>query len=512
MSPHALRLTGITKTYGANTVLRGVDMTVEPGEIHALLGENGAGKSTLIKLLAGVEPRDAGEISVGGTMLPAGHDPQDVRRNGVAFVHQNLALADSLSVADNIGLTVGFPRGRVGIDQAATRRRAERFLEVAGGTGIDPDAPAGSLTQDEKVLVALARAFALDARVVVLDEVGASLPTPEMERLAAGLRRAKGRGIAYVYVTHRLNEVFDFADRLTVLRDGRVVLSAPVAEVERTEVVEAIVGTAAASETTRHRSSPLAEVAVEVRDLTAAGVLEPAFFDIGRGEVLGVCGLVGSGIRSLARILGGAERPRTGEVRLDGAPLSLGRPAAMRAAGCAYVAGQRAREGIMPNLTVRENLFPLRARRAAFTPMGRLRKTDEVRRATALAEELQVRPAGEVEKAMRELSGGNQQKVVLGRALANHPRLLVLEDPTAGVDIGSRRVLHDLVRASAASGTAVLLVSTDYDEIASEADRVLVMRDGRVVGEVGGDRITADHLARLSHGSTRTLATEEGSS
>jgi ribose transport system ATP-binding protein len=506
MSAPALELTGIRKSYGENHVLHGIDLTVAPGEIHALLGENGAGKSTLIKILAGVERRDAGQVMVGGLRLAAEHSSDDVQEAGVAFVHQNLGLLDTLSIADNVGLYVGFPRSWRGIDRRAARERARGFLTTTG-LELDPERLVGELAPDEKVLVAVARAFALKARTIVLDEVSATLPAPEMARLSQSLLRTRESGVAYLFVTHRLHEVYEIADRMTVLRDGKVALQAEVSTTDHADAVEAIVGRRVSASERRVPTASAGEPVVQVQELSGPGLAEPVSFDIAAGEVLGVCGLVGSGTRTLARLLGGAERPSAGHVLIERRQVLAGNPAALHRDGVAYVPGQRLREGLLPSLGIRENLFPLRKARGAFTSRGVLRGRDERRRATALATELEVRPAGQIDKPVCELSGGNQQKVVLGRALADGPRFLVLEDPTAGVDVGSRQVLHGLVRDAVAHGTAVLLVSTDYDEVATEADRVLVLGHGRVVAEVSGADIDSERLAQLSHGAVASVTT-----
>ncbi|HEY6888183.1 MAG TPA: sugar ABC transporter ATP-binding protein [Solirubrobacter sp.] len=487
MSDVALEIRGLSKAFGGAQALEGVDLTLRRGEIHALLGENGAGKSTLIKILAGVVARDAGTIVAGA---------------GLAFVHQDLGLIDELSVAENIALELGYARRRGLISFPATARRVAALLDEVG-VAVSPSALVGSLAQDQKVMVAVTRAVSAGAGAIVLDEVSSSLPAPEMARLAASLRAARRTGVAYIYVTHRLEEVFDLADRVTVLRDGRRVATADVAEVTHDELVSWILGDALEPAVREER--PLGDVALRVDG--------PVSFDVRAGEILGVCGLIGSGSRDVARVLGGAADPRgtvaperdaspvaAGGPRrhsppattatLAGAALPLGDPFALAQAGVAYVPGDRVREGAVPDLAVRENLFLAR------------RPRRERAAAAELVDRFDVRPRDAVERPLASLSGGNQQKVIFARALHARPRLLVLDDPTAGVDVGSRLALHGFLRECAAEGAAIVLASTDFEEIAAVADRALVMRHGRVADELSRDQLTAERLARAAYGSS----------
>jgi ribose transport system ATP-binding protein len=494
-----LEVRGLTKSFGGQAALVDVDLRVEAGQIHAVLGENGAGKSTLIKVLAGVHHRDTGQILVNGTEVAEGPA-------GLAFVHQDLGLIDSLSVAENVALETGYAR-RLGF---VSHRRTE--AEVAGllaaaGVDVDPRLLVGDLPQDQKVMVAVARALSLQARVVVLDEVSASLPAPDMARLAVALKASRANGVAYILVTHRLDEVFDLADRVTVLRDGRVRASAPVAEITQDQVVTWIIGdrtglTPAApdkstAEVSHHR--PTAATGLRVRDLLGPGIDAPVELVAGPGEILGVCGLIGSGTRALAALLGGAQRPVSGSATLNGIQLALGDSRKLRAAGASFVPGDRLAAGTAATLSIRENLFMARGTGRGVGDGFVIVPSTERALAERLAKRFGVRPHGTVERQVDTLSGGNQQKVVVGRALRCRPKLLVLEDPTAGVDVGSRAELHRLIQAVAAEGAVVVLLSTDFDEITALSDRVLVMNAGRVRAELTGDDITTNRLAHHSY-------------
>jgi ribose transport system ATP-binding protein len=510
-----LSISNVSKRFGGVRALDDVDFDLRHGEIHALLGENGAGKSTVVKVLAGVVNRDAGDVRVQGHDLPLRFLPADITDAGVAFVHQDLGLLDHLSVAENIALSVGYQRRRGGlIAFGATERRVADDLARLR-LQIDPRAPVRALTQDEKVMVAVARAFSLDARAIVLDEVTSSLTAPEAARLADALRSTRDAGLGIVYVTHRIDEIFGLADRVTVLRDGRRVVTADVVDTDHDQLVEWILGaeaTAAVDGTAAHRRRPRdagKEPLLLVHELEGPGIAEAVSFTIGEGEILGVCGLVGCGARELAGLLGGALLPSAGEASLDGESLPLGHPARLRERRCTYVPGDRQGAGGVFNLSVRENLFIKRlnggGQRDAVIRRPRAERADAQR----LADRFDIRPRGRVDQPLASLSGGNQQKAILGRSLRSAPRLLVVDDPTAGVDIGSRAQVHAIIRDAAEHGAAVLLASTDFDEVAVQADRALVMWHGRVCAELSGAQLTSNNLARASYGRARGAATED---
>ncbi|MFC7789954.1 sugar ABC transporter ATP-binding protein [Microbacterium sp. MAHUQ-60] len=499
----ALRFSRVVKTFGQSTVLDDVSFDVEPGEIHALLGANGAGKSTIIKILAGVHRMDSGVIEVNGTALPPNHSPHDTRDAGVAFVHQDLGLVDDLSVSDNIALQLGFDKRFGLVDDRATSIRAVEAL-ASVGADFAPDRLVSSLSRDEQVLCALARALAQHPRIVVLDEVSASLPKPEVERLTNALKGMRRGGAAFIYVTHRLDELDGLVDKVTVLRNGKNVCTTPMSGIAHDELVRHIVGAEAAGSQPRGRSRSTAggdgAPHLIVRDLTTERVMEPISFEVQAGEVLGVCGLVGSGTRELAQALAGATKPTGGSVHLKGEPLPLGRPDAMTRSGCAVVPGDRQREGVVTGLAIRENMLPSRRRFGGWTRAGFRNPWRETREVLSTADTFDVMPRGSADRDMSELSGGNQQKVIFARALADRPAVVVLEDPTAGVDIGSRAILYDLLHEAAESGTAIVLISTDFEEVAAQSHRVLVLSHGRIVAEfTQTSALSADVLAEASY-------------
>jgi ribose transport system ATP-binding protein len=503
-----LEIRRLSKQFGGHQALADVDLELRRGEIHALLGENGAGKSTLIKILAGAVQRDEGEIRIGGRVVPSHHSPTEAARAGLAFVHQDLGLVDTLSVAENIALELGYTTRSGLISFRATERRVAELLAQVG-VSLSPAALVGSLAQDQKVMVAVTRAVSKGAAVIVLDEVSSSLPAPEMSRLATSFRAAQSTGVAYIYVTHRLEEVFDLADRVTVLRDGRRVATAEVSATTHPQIVEWIVGESLEppGATTAAGAHPHGATLLRVRELTSPALTEPVSFDVAAGEVLGVCGLIGSGSREIARLLGGATSPDAGSATLADDALPLGDPYALARAGCAYVPGDRAAEGAVPEMSLRENLFLARQRAADDSFVRDPRRERGL--AARLVRRYDVRPPDAIERPLSSLSGGNQQKVIFARALRSQPKLLVLDDPTAGVDVGSRVQLHGFLHESASRGAAVVLASTDFEEVASQCDRVLVMRHGRIEQQLTRHELTADRLARASYGTTPTNAQTE---
>jgi ribose transport system ATP-binding protein len=498
-----LSIRGLSKRFGAQVALAGIDLDLQPGEIHALLGENGAGKSTVIKILAGVIHHDEGTIDVLGQPLGR-HRTHEETRHALAFVHQDLGLVETMSVAENVALVTGFARRRGLLSMRETRAEVKNLLNRFQ-IDVRPDAEVGSLDQDEKVMVAVARALSLDARIIVLDEVSASLPAPLMTRLASSLRQSRDAGAAYLYVTHRLAEVFDLADRVTVLRDGKVRATAMVNETHPEQLVDWIVGDLAnAGAPAATRTIAGGPPTLSAAGLMADGLSQPLDLSIRHGEIVGICGLTGSGTKTVARLVAGAQAPNSGTATLDGRTLPLGNRAAMARDGVVYVPGDRQRAGTVQAMSLRENTY---LRRGVF-PGGLdsffFRGREERLAAQGWTKAVGVQPSGRVDRPIAQLSGGNQQKVVMARALRTRPRLLVLEDPTAGVDVAARAELHRLVQDAAAEGSGVLLCSTDFEEVATNADRALVLYAGRIVAELVGAEITLDRLTSLSyHGRAR---------
>jgi ribose transport system ATP-binding protein len=471
--PALLSVRKLSRHFGGITALESVDVDFHAAEVHALLGENGAGKSTLIKILAGVYRQDSGDV------LWRGKPEQPAQeRLPIAFIHQDLGLVEEMTVAENIGLVAGYPMRRGSIDWAAVDRRAADVLERMGG-GISPDARLGSLNAAGKSIVAIARALAVRTDFLVLDEPTAALPEPDVARLLGVLHRVKQDGVGVIYVTHRLDEVFRVADRVTILRDGRKVATSAVSETSPRMLVHAIVGRELEQQSPPPQPAST-EAALEVEEL-ASGHVGPVSFTLAPGEILGLVGLRGAGHDMVGRMLFGAAPFEAGQVRLAGRVIDLSRPRAASDAGIGFVSSKRREENLAPSLTVRENLFmnPALVERGGIRPIWR---RGEI-----------IRPM-DSERKVLTLSGGNQQKVVLARWIEAKRRVLVLEEPTIGVDVGSKAEIYDLIGEALTSGLSVLLVSSDFEEVARICHRALVFDRGRISLTLRGREISVPRL------------------
>ncbi|MBV9756683.1 MAG: sugar ABC transporter ATP-binding protein [Alphaproteobacteria bacterium] len=493
-----LEMRGISKQFGGTQALNDAGIRVGAGEIVALLGENGAGKSTLIKILAGVYSLETGSVSYRGQDVT-----QTLRRLPIAFIHQDLGLIEWMTVAENICLTLGYPRRRGLVDGTAARTRAAKALAVLGAD-IDPDIRIQSLSRTDKSLVAIARALAADAAILVLDEPTASLPANEVARLFAALHRLRARGVGMIYVSHRLDEVFEIADRMVVLRDGRVVGERAVAATTPEEAILLIVGREP-SQVFRRPAERAGSARLVLENLTL-GTIGPVSCEIHAGEVVGLVGLRGAGQEAIGRALFGLAEIAGGRILLDGGAVAPASPRAAMRAGINLVCADRVAESIVPNLTVRENMFinPLAAGSGLLSllPPGQ-----EGRTAHALGQRIGLRP-NDPNLPIEWLSGGNQQKVVVGRWLHLQAKIYVFEDPTAGVDVGAKAEIYRLFDVALAAGAAILIVSTDFEEVAKVCHRALVFDRGRVVAELGAADLSVENLLAAASASVGQVERE----
>jgi ribose transport system ATP-binding protein len=496
----ALEVRGVSKTFRGQRALVDLDLTLRRGEVHALLGHNGSGKSTLIKILAGIhEPDPGGSILVGDEPLPLAA-PKQSYRLGLRFVHQRLAVVGQMSAADNLALGRAYPR-RFGLFIDWRRQRAEaartlRLLDDAEAA--DPTTPLGDEAAITRARLAIGRALAdlSDDGILVLDEPTASLSPTETEHLFRSLARVRERGIAILYVTHRLREVYRLADRITLLRDGRSLGTHDVAALPVERLIEILAEGSTASAATERAarrgaaaasvSAPASADALVVEGLSSAG-LDDISLRIGAGEIVGVCGLDGSGREVLGRALVGAVSARARRVATPRGETAEVDVSTLARLGVVLARESRATGALVDPFTMRENLsLPFLGR---FARRGWVDRRAEERFAREWIERIDVRPA-DPEKVVAEMSGGNRQKVVIGRALSREPVVVVLDDPTAGVDVGASAMLHELFRALAAAGQGVLLISSDFEELVDLCDRVLVLRGGAIGGELTGEQIT----------------------
>ena len=495
MTDPLVDMRGICVEFPGVKALQDVDFRLFPGEVHALMGENGAGKSTLIKALTGVHALEAGEITLDGAPVSfAG--PAQAQAAGISTVYQEVNLCPNLTVAENI-LLGREPRRFGSINGRAMRARAAELLARMGLT-IDPGSALGNHPIAVQQLVAIARAVAVDARVLILDEPTSSLDADEVAELFRIIRVLRDEGVAVLFVTHFLEQVFEISDRVTVLRNGRRVDEHATARLTRIELVSAMIGrelgvlAEVERRTERRRAGPAPLLRAE--GLGRNGAIAPFDLEIHAGEVVGLAGLLGSGRTELARLLFGADRADTGRLLMDGEPLRLRTPRAAIAKGIAFSSEDRKAEGLVADLTVRDNIIlAMQAARGWARQVPR-RTADEL--VAKYLAQLDIRPANP-DAVVATLSGGNQQKVLLARWLITRPRLLILDEPTRGIDVGAKAQIQQVVADLAADGMAVLFISAELEEVVRISDRIVVLRDRHKVAELSGAEAGVDEVMEL---------------
>ncbi|NUT32582.1 MAG: sugar ABC transporter ATP-binding protein [Hamadaea sp.] len=497
-----LTMTGIGKQFPGVVALSGVDFRLNPGEVHALLGENGAGKSTLIKVLTGVYGVDEGEIRLSGQPVRFG-SPLQAQQAGISTVYQEVNLCPNLSVAENI--YIGREPRKFGKIRWSQLRKAASDLVRRLQLDIDVTAQLGSYSLAVQQMVAIARAVDIDAKVLILDEPTSSLDASEVAQLFELMRRLKAAGVAIVFVSHFLDQVYEIADRITVLRNGRLIGEYAVADLPQLELVGKMIGKelAALEQLEGKVRRPVAALErgtpiVEAADLGRTGAIAPFDLTIHQGEVVGLAGLLGSGRTEVARLFFGADRADHGRLNVDGAPVAMRGPRTAMAKGIAFCSENRRTEGLIEELTVRENIvLALQASRGWSRPIPRRRQDELVRKwVTAL----DIRPA-DPEIQVRNLSGGNQQKVLLARWLITEPRLLIVDEPTRGIDVGAKTEVQKLIAQLSDDGLAVLFVSAELEEVLRLSHKIAVLRDRRLVEELENtDDVDTDRILQTIAG------------
>lgn len=493
-----LEIEGLSKTFPGQKAVDNVSLSIAAGEVHALVGENGSGKSTLIKCLAGFHAPDPGsKISIAGSEMNPPYRTADAISAGCAFVHQDLALIPTLSVMENLALSSGFEVGALRrVRWRAQARKARELMRELFEDRIDPRTPVARLSQAEKALVAITRALgdsASEGRVLVLDEPTAPLPAHEVEQLFAAVRKLVARGLGILYVSHRLGEVFEICDRVTVLRDARKVTTTDVAGLDERGLIELIVGKSLDEYYPPEQATAREEVLLRVENLKGRR-LKNVTFDVHAGEVVGVAGLLGSGRSELARILFGAQNREEGEIRLNGKSLSLMNPSQGVDAGVALIPQDRLGMGSHPQMTIRENITLVKL--GTYARAGRLRRSAENRDVRELIQRFDVRPPNP-EARLSRLSGGNQQKVVIAKWMRLNPSLIIFDEPGQGVDIGSRTEIYRLIEEAAMGGAAALVIDSDLEDLCRLCTRILVMRDGELIHELTGAERTRGRILDL---------------
>jgi rhamnose transport system ATP-binding protein len=496
----ALALLNVSKSFPGVRALDDVSFDVWPGEVHALLGENGAGKSTLIKIVSGVYPPDSGEIRINGRKVNFAH-PREAQTHGIATIYQEFSLYPELTVAENI-FSGNMPRalGGLALDWRRVAKESAALLESLDASDLSVRSRVGTLSVGNRQRVEIAKALSRNARILILDEPTAVLTQHDTERLFGIIHRLRAQRVAIIYISHRLNEIFALANRVTVLRDGKLIGIKPAAETDESELIRMMVGRALELEPLPHSEKPAmgGAVILRVQNLARRPLLRDASLEVRAGEIVGLAGLVGSGRSELAQAVFGVAPPESGAIEIDGRPVKIARPEQAIELGIAYVPEDRQRQGLVVAMTVGENIGLTRIWKLMRGPF--LDFDAEDRLADEYIQTLRIKTPTS-HQITRNLSGGNQQKIVLGKWLATNPRLLIVDEPTRGIDVGARAEIHRLLdRLAREQNMAIMVISSDLPEILRLSDRVCVMREGRLVATFDRHSATQENIVAAAVG------------
>ena len=491
MEANLLEMRDIRKSFPGVQALRGVNLAIRAGEVHALIGENGAGKSTLMKILSGVHRMDAGEIWFDGAQADVG-STMEATRMGVSVIYQELNQLPNLSVAENLFTGREKRRSRFFLDQRETLAQAARYLEDVG-LDVDPRTLCKDLSIAQRQMVEIAKALSVNARLIVMDEPTSSLTDREIDLLFGLVRRLKAQGVAVVFISHKLEEIFEISDRITVLRDGECVGTVDTADCTEDQLIQMMVGRSLTALYPK-REVPLGEVALRVEGLNAGPSVKDVSFYVREGEILGFAGLVGAGRSETMRAVFGVDPMESGAITVLGKTLSHHSPSEAIASGIGLVPEDRKLQGLILGMTVRENTTLASMGETLVRGFVSRRKEEEI--SAGYVRRLDIRTPGVEQKAVN-LYGGNQQKVVIAKWLATGSRILILDSPTRGIDVGAKKEIHELMGELTAQGVAVIMVSSELPEILGMCDRVMVMHEGRVRGELSRDEATQERIMEL---------------
>ncbi|MDH7482975.1 MAG: sugar ABC transporter ATP-binding protein [Armatimonadota bacterium] len=491
----ALEMRGITKTYPGVKALDNVDFEVAKGEVHALVGENGAGKSTLMKILAGAQPMDSGEIRINGEVVHI-TSPQKAMDLGISIIYQEFNLVPYLNAAENIflgrepkGILPGF------VDFKTMYAEAQRVIDSLG-VKLDVRTPVNRLSVAQQQMVEVAKATSRNASIIAMDEPSATLTEHELQNLFELIRSLKSKGVSIIYISHRLEEIFQIADRVTVLRDGKLVGTKPVSEIDRDEIIRMMVGREL-KEKIPKESVEFGPPALTIKGLSRKGILHDISFTVHKGEVLGIAGLVGAGRTELARAIFGADPIDTGEIWLNGTRVDIRSPRDAIQLGIGLVTEDRKELGLILGMVVRENISL--ANLDSLTRFGFVNRREERKAALKFVEDLMIKTPS-IEQQVQNLSGGTQQKVVLAKWLFTRSKVLIFDEPTRGIDVGSKVEIYQLMNQLAANGTAIIMISSELPEILGMSDRIIVMHEGRIAGEFSREEATQEKIMHLATG------------
>ncbi len=490
-----LEMKGIAKSYPGVVALSGVDFNVLPGEVHALIGENGAGKSTLMKILAGADSKDAGNILLDGAEVHI-DSPNEAMQLGVSIIYQEFNLVPYMNAAENIFLGREPASVVPGvIDFGRMYADAEKIIDELG-VAVNVRSPMNRLSVAQQQMVEIAKATSRKSRIIAMDEPSATLTDHELENLFALIRRLKADGVSIIYISHRLEEIFEIADRVTVLRDGALVATKNVADTDRADIIRMMVGREL-GETFPKQNIDTGSVALEVRNLTRNGVLNDVSFSVKQGEILGIAGLVGAGRTEVARAIFGADSIDSGQILINGKPVDIRSPRHAISLGIGLVTEDRKALGLVLGMAVRENISL--ANLNILTRLGFIRRGKEREVAEGYVEDILIKTPS-IEQAVQNLSGGNQQKVVLAKWLFTKSKVLIFDEPTRGIDVGAKTEIYQLMNRLAESGAAIIMISSELPEVLGMSDRILVMHEGKLAGELSRQEATQERIMQLATG------------
>ncbi|MDN5709520.1 MAG: sugar ABC transporter ATP-binding protein [Planococcus sp. (in: firmicutes)] len=490
-----INMTDICKSFSGNAVLKNVHFSLQEGEIHALMGENGAGKSTLMKIMSGIYTRDSGKVEVKGKKVEF-TSPKQAEAEGIAVIHQELNILPHLSIADNLFLGREETVGRTGILKTKDMERKTKKILGDLGLDIDPSLPASTLSVGQQQLVEIGKALSMDAEMIIMDEPTAALTDREIETLFVTIRDLQKRGVSFVYISHRMEEIFSLCDRITILRDGEFVGERKISETSFEEIVQLMVGREL-GDRFPERSSAIGDVKLSVKGLSRKDCFEDISFDIHKGEIVSIAGLMGAGRTEVAQSLFGYKKADSGTVELDGKPAKIDNPQKAKELGIGYVTEDRKTEGLIVDFTVEENISM--ANFESISKKGLLSKDKERSLYDRMVKRLGIRTSGP-DQAAKSLSGGNQQKVVIAKWLGIEPDVLILDEPTRGVDVGAKKEIYSIINELAARGVAILMISSELPEVIGMADRVLVMHEGKLAADVPKQEMTQETIMHYATG------------
>lgn len=473
-----VEMTGINKSFSGVHVLKDVHLNVRKGEVHALMGENGAGKSTLIKILSGVYSRDSGTVKVKGEEV-AFANPKDAEERGINIIHQELNIIPHLTVTQNMFLGKELTYGKFGfLNKKAMKEATLESLKELGVTNINPEEPAGNLSVGQQQMIEIARALATKSELIIMDEPTAALTDREIEILFQVVNSLRELGVSIIYVSHRMEEIFQICDRITVLRDGEYIGTENIKDTSFDEVVRMMVGREL-GERFPTRSSEIGEVIFEVEDLEIKNLFEKVNFEVRAGEILGIAGLMGAGRTEIMETIFGYRKKSKGTVKLNGKELVIKHPLDAIKAGLAFITEDRKDKGLVINASIRENIALTNIN--SISSKGVISKTRETELVNKLMKKLHVRAAG-MNQEVKRLSGGNQQKVVIAKWIGINPKVLLLDEPTRGVDIGAKKEIYSIMNELSENGVAIIMVSSELPEVLGVSDRIMVIHEGKVTG------------------------------